>query len=203
MMRFVLLLLMILINFEVAIAQLPVTSTTSFSNPNHESEHGKNGNYAIDTANERNQYVGLWEYNQNGTLFQVKMEKVDQYLNQGVYNGNVINYNYADVIMFKYRLVKNGVEIYNDLNQVWFPKSYNTSIATKISSANYLYGSFIDQTRKVGGRVSITKLNTTPEKIIFDVSLGGYYFLNPPGYYDDNQPLFTFPTGGIEMVKIQ
>jgi hypothetical protein len=185
------------------LAQLPVLSTTSFANPDDDLKHAENGNYAKDIGNQRDQYVGTWEYNQNGILFQVKMEKKDDYLNKAEYNGQVLSYDYADVIIFKYKLVKNGVVIYDNLNQSVSPDGYNASIATKQASYNYLYGSFIDRTRNVGGRVTITKLNTTPAKIIFNVTLGAYYLLNPREYYDDGQPLFTFPTGDLEMVKIQ
>jgi hypothetical protein len=185
------------------LAQLPVLSTTSLANPNDNFKHTENGNYAKDLGNERDQYIGTWQYNQNGILFQVKMEKKDQYLNKTEYNGQVVSYNYRDGIIFRYKLVKNGVVIYDDLNQSVFPDGYNASIATKQGGYNYLYGSFIDRTRNVGGRVTITKLNTVPAKIIFNVPLGAYYLLNPREYYDDGQPLFTFPTGGIEMVKIQ
>ena len=63
---------------SLGFAQLPVTSTTSLSNPDSDPNFTSNGNYAQDTANERQQYVGTWEYNQNGILFQVKIEKKDQ-----------------------------------------------------------------------------------------------------------------------------
>ncbi len=69
-------------------AQYPVLTTTSlmkdeFEEPNH----SKNGNYAKDINNERNQYEGLWRYNQNGVLFELKIEKKNQMLNKQEYNG--------------------------------------------------------------------------------------------------------------------
>jgi hypothetical protein len=194
--------IVLLLFFNCLLAQLPVLSTSSLANPNDNLKNGDNGNYAKDIGNERDQYVGTWQYNQNGVLFQVKMEKKDQFLLKMEHDGQVLSYAYVDVIFFKYKLIKDGVVMYDNLNQISFPDNYYPSNATK-QSDTFLYGSFIDRTRNVGGRVTITKLNTAPAKIIFDVSLGAYYLINPPEYYDDGQPLFTFPTDGIEMVKIQ
>ena len=60
-------------------AQYPVLTTTSLTgNPTLDSNFLKSGNYAIDTNNERNQYVGLWRYENNEILFELKMEKRDQ-----------------------------------------------------------------------------------------------------------------------------
>ncbi|KAF2516828.1 hypothetical protein E0W68_11475 [Flavobacterium salilacus subsp. salilacus] len=194
---------LLLFNF-VSAQQLPVLSTTQLSNADNDMNYGANGNYAMDTANERDQYVGTWEYNQNGTLFQVKIEKKDMDMNQITGSGvpGVDFYNYTDVVTFKYKLVKNGVTIYNNLNTTY---TENSTYFPAIQSGgdNYLYGRFLDYTRNVAGIVTVTKLNTTnPEKIIFNISLTGNYKRNPDTYYDDGQPLFTVPTGEIEMVKI-
>jgi len=192
-----------LLFLNIALAQEPpVLSTTSLANPNDDSNETINGNYAIDTANQRNQYVGTWEYNQNGTLFQVKIEKKDKYLSQGIYNGQSLFYSFVDVVTFKYRLVKNGVTIYNNINQTSFPASAYIPIATKKGSNTYLYGGFHDATNNVVGSVSITRQNTTPAKITFNLNRYDYDLRNPHSSYDPNQPLFTVPTGSIEMVKI-
>ena len=188
---------------NIVIAQEPpVLSTTSLANAAQNLDIAKEGNYAMDTANQRNQYVGTWQYNQNGVLFQIKIEKKDKYLNEGIYNGQRVFYNYRDVVTFKYRLVKNGVTIYNNINQTSFPASAYIPIATKKGSNTYLYGGFHDATNNVVGSVSITRQNTTPAKITFNLNRYDYDLRNPHSSYDPNQPLFTVPTGSIEMVKI-
>jgi hypothetical protein len=182
-------------------AQYPVLSTTSLASTNDENSHTNTGNYAMDTANERNQYVGTWEYNQNGVLFEVKIEKKEQEL-LGVTSISS-HYFYADVVTFKYRLVKNGQEVFNNLNQAIFTGTDFMSSAIKEGGDNYASGVFYDKTRNVQGVVTIKKLNTTPEKITFEVPLGAYHLMNPPAYYEDGQPLFSIPTGEIEMVKVE
>lgn len=183
-------------------AQLPpITSTTSLSNPDIDPNFCSDGNYAQDTANERDQYVGTWEYSQNGTLFQVKIEKKDQSLNKVEVNGTILCYTYCDEVTFKYKLVKNGIIIHDNLNQTTYNDPYIPT-AIKKGTSDDLYGSFRDMANNVMGRVSIKRLNTSPPKITFNLSTGAYYLLNPDESYNPNQPLFSVPTGEIEMVKI-
>lgn len=191
---------LLIFNFVFA-QQLPVLSTTSFANPNDDLSHAENGNYAIDIANERDQYVGTWEYNQNGTLFQVKIEKIDQYLNRAEYSGNIISYTYSDVVTFKYKLIKNGVTIYDNLNTTFTPNDL-VPTAFKKSSNTYLYGGFLDYTGGIMASIRVTNLNTTPEKINFYINPMGYYYVNPIETYAEGQQLFYIPIGTIEMVKI-
>ena len=55
-------------------AQYPVLTTTSLAgDPNLDSNYSKSGNYAMDTNNERDQYVGLWRYQDNEILFELKI----------------------------------------------------------------------------------------------------------------------------------
>lgn len=95
---------------------LPVLSNTSLANPEDDMDIAKNGNYAIDTNNEHDQYIGLWEYNQNGILFQLKIQKKDTVLNKIEYNGEISSYNFKDEVVLRYKLVKNGIVIYDNLN---------------------------------------------------------------------------------------
>lgn len=179
----------------------PVLSTTSLSNSDQDLDIGRNGNYAIDSANERNQYVGTWRYNQNGILFEVKIEKKDKHMH-GIESGTYPYYIFTDVVTFKYKLVKNGVTIYNNLNQVGFPRNATIPTAIKMGSDTYLRGGYLDVVKPVMGRVNITRLNTTPAKIFFDLNLSNYYFTETDYVPDPIQTLFTIPTGGFEMVKI-
>ena len=77
---------------NLASQELPVLSTTSLYNG--EVYHSENGNYAEDTHNERDQYAGLWEYNQNGILFLLKIEKMDKVINKREFAGFEPHYNF-------------------------------------------------------------------------------------------------------------
>lgn len=193
----------IILLFQNSFAQYPVLTTTSLvGDPTMDSNFSKKGNYAVDTNNERNQYVGLWRYQTSDILFELKMEKRDQYLYLLTYNG-IIDYDYSDVIIFKYRLVKNGITIYDNLIATIPTENYYSS-ALKYGDSDYLYGSLIDMTRNVMGTVSIKRLPATnPDKIYFNLSSGGYSLLNPIEYYQgSNEKLFNIPTDGIEMVRV-
>lgn len=178
---------------------LPVLSTTSLADWEKSMEHAKNGNYAKDIQNYRDQYVGFWEYNQNGIIFQLKIEKEDMVLNKIEYNGVVSSYNYIDKIVLRYRLVKNGVVLHDNLNDStldftngWGIKQFNRD----------LYGRMLDYTRNVMGSYTITKPVGSSTTIVFDLILGNYTLQNSPSFYQDGQPLFSIPTGGIIMTKI-
>ncbi|UGS24286.1 DUF6705 family protein [Flavobacterium channae] len=185
-------------------AQYPVLTTTSLAgDPTMDINFSKNGNYAIDTNNERDQYVGLWRYQDSDILFELKMEKRDQFLFKIEYQGQVY-YTYSDIIIFKYKLIKNGVLIYDNLNAT-IPNENYYSQATKHGNYEYLYGGLLDFTRNVMGTVSIKRLQASnPDKIYFNLSSGGYSLHNPKEFYN-NPPdvkLFNIPTDGIEMVRV-
>lgn len=190
-------LLLLVSNF--AFAQYPILTTSSFANPADNMRNGNNGNYAIDTNNERDQYVGMWEYNMNGTLFQLKIQKVDQFLSSTITVDNPGSYSYKDVVVFSYRLIKNGVTLFDNLTQ---DVSTSYSCATKRATEPYLHGRFIEYYRGVNTSCQITKLCTTPEKIIFNISRNTYSLNKPKLFYQDGLPLFFIPANGIEMVKI-
>lgn len=190
--------LLLTCNFIIA-QELPVLTTTSLANQDDEFEHADNGNYAIDTNNERNQYVGTWQYSQNNIVFQLKIEKVDKVLNKIEYQGKVSNYNYCDKIVLRYKLIKNGITLFNNLNEPTI--DYVTSSGIKQANRD-LYGRILDHTRNVVGSYTIKKNTGQPNKIIFNLILGNYRLLNDRSYYNDNQPLFSIPIKGIEMVKI-
>ena len=190
---------MLIVN--ISYSQLPVLTTTSLAgDPTNDINFLKNGNYAVDVNNERDQYVGLWRYQENSILFELKIEKKDQYINKVVIQG-VTSYHYCDELVLKYKLIKNNVLLYDNLNQT-IPEDY-ISVVTKYGVNNYAYGGFLDATRNVCANVSITKTSTNPEKIFFDLSNGAYYLLNPISYYEEHViPLFNVPTNGIEMIKV-
>ncbi|MBC7474555.1 MAG: hypothetical protein H7263_09715 [Candidatus Sericytochromatia bacterium] len=177
----------------------PVLSTTSLAgNPNQDPNFSKNGNYAIDYDSERDQYVGLWRYNQNGILFDLKIEKRDKLITKYIYQGVILGYKFSDDIIFKYRLVKNGIELYNNLNDN-IPDDY-PSRAKKFGIHDFAGGIFVDATYNVGSHMSVKLIN--PDTIFFDLGSGTYFYLNPDSYYETLDHIFTVPTDGIEMVRV-
>lgn len=192
-----------LIVINITFAQLPTLSTTSLANSAEDLDKANNGNYAIDTANERQQYVGTWEYSNSNTLFQIKIEKVDKYFYGIYYKGRLQgNYFFMDAVIIKYKIVVDGVVLFDNLNET------NLSLVrgegTKLGSDPYLHGSIIDEITKVGVRYEIYKTSaTSPEKIIFKGQRGTMYALRPRTNITapDGSPTFI-PLNEIEMIKI-
>ncbi|KGO94393.1 DUF6705 family protein [Flavobacterium subsaxonicum] len=183
--------------------QPPILSVTSLANTEHDATLTINGNYAIDTNNDRNQYVGTWEYNQNGIIFQLKIEKADQVITIIESNGTTAeHYSYCDEVILRYKLIKNGITLNNNLNQAVTSITTSTSYGFKQASSDFLRGRIFDYTRNVVGSYTIKKLIGAPQKILFNLSRFNYKQHNPDTFYQDGQPLFTIPVGEIEMVKI-
>lgn len=169
--------------------------------------YGELGVYARDTENEREQYLGLWRYETATILFEVKIEKADKLMFMIQDSQDVVsNYCFFDSVIFKYKLVENGITIYDNLNKVMpnsVSKNNYLSSGRKQGWYDYLSGRFIDYTRNVAALVEIKKLNTVPEKISFDMSRNIYNKLNTPSFYTDTSiNLFNVPVGLIEMVKV-
>ncbi len=180
--------------------ELPVLSTTSLYDEEQQFDHIDSGNYARDTHNERDQYVGLWQYNQNGILFILKIEKMDKVINKREFPGFEPHYNYFDQLTLRYRLVKNNVLLFDNLNQDDVDPIAN--YATKHGSNNYARGRIWDRTRNVRGSHTITRLDTNPPKIIFNLERSNNTLLNERSFYNDGQPLYSIPADGVEMIKI-
>src|SRR5690606_35020227 len=109
------------------------------------------GNYAMDTNNERAQYIGTWRYESNGLLFELKVDAADQFLQQFP-DGS--KYYFWDVVVLKYRMVQNDVEIFNNLEAA--VSSDYPSIGIKQGDRGSLDGRIKDFTRNVTGTFSIT-----------------------------------------------
>lgn len=184
--------------FFCSLTAQEVLSTSSLADPYDIVHLINHGNYAMDTNNERAQYIGLWRYQANGILFELKVEAADQMLEQFP-NGS--KYYFWDAVTLKYRLVKDGVEIYNNLAET--VSNNQRSSGLKLGDQEYLGGRILDFTRNVTGTFSITKLNNNPEKIYFMLYLSGYTLHNPREFYDDGQLLFSLPINGVEMIKVE
>ncbi len=191
---------LILLVTNIAIAQYPVIHTISFANPNDYVKIGNNGTYVVDTNNERNQYVGLWQYNQNGLFLKLKIEKVDQRLSKSVYQGPESSYYFKDIIIIKYKLEKNGIVLYDNLNETNLDNIYSSG--TKRSIDNYLDGHFLEYSRNINSYYTITRLGTFPETINFNLSRFLISRINPSSFYNDGQPLFNIPTMGLILTKM-
>ena len=194
---------MILI-FGKAFSQYPVLSTTYLDDENQELAHTNDGNYAIDTANDRDQYIGTWKYDNGiGTIFEINIVKNDQCFIGTIYSGVLYsNYYYMDVIKIKYKLTINNTVLFDNLNESNLKKIYESG--HKYATMNYLHGSIVDNTTNVGVRYEIYKTtDTSPEKIIFKAQRGTMYKLYPRTNITapDGTPTF-FPMEEIEMVKV-
>lgn len=190
---------LLIVNYTYS--QHPVLSTTSLSNPLQDLDITNNGNYAVDIANERNQYVGTWEYNNNGTVFQIKIEKQDKIFN-GVVTRDVLmtNYFFIDGVKIKYKLIINNQIIYDNLGVMLYNIKED---GFKLGSRPYLQGSIVDKTTNVGVRYEIYKTtDISPQKIIFKPQRGTIYKLNPNNTYVAGQQWVRFPMEEIEMIKI-
>lgn len=178
--------------------ELPVLSTTSLSVLDN--NYGHNGNYAKDDSNLRGPYVGTWQYNQGGIHLIIKLTKMDKVINKREFNGEVTFYDYTDQLELRYRLVKNGTLLFDNLNAGVVDPNTSYGIATAVYD---LSGRILDHTRNVVGSFSAKRLMINgPQKMLFNLYLGNYTMLNPSTFYQDGQPLFSIPTGEIEMIKI-
>lgn len=180
----------------------PVLSTTSLAIESDNIHFAENGNYAMDTTNERDQYVGTWQYNQNGVEFTIKIEKKDQVFHGIFFQGELkSNYYYFDEVIIKYKLIRNGILLYNNLNETNLNNIETTG--SKFTSDDYMLGNFIDKTKNVGVRYQIYKTDAlNPETIIFKADNGANFRLNPDFTYQDGEQIIFIPLGEITMIKI-
>ena len=150
--------ILILFCINSIFAQYPVLSTSSLVvDPTNDINFSKKGNYARDFTNQRDQYVGLWRYEQNGILFELKIEKRDKMINKIEYQGQV-SYNFMDRVILKYKLIKNGTLLYDNL--ATNPSDDYLSIGSKYGVYNFLSGGFLDTTRNVCGTYSLKIIAT-------------------------------------------
>lgn len=191
----------ILLLSAYAFGQYPVLSTSSLADGRNDINFSKKGNYAIDTNNEREQYLGLWRYEQDGVLFELRIVKRDQFLNATVYNGEILKYDYCDEVNLKYKLIKNGTVYHNSL--YFSDAQSDLSYGIKQGIDDYMDGFILDYTRNVLGSYTIKRVPGTPAKIKFTLNTNHYVLQNPIEYYNDGELLFNIPLGEIEMIKVE
>ncbi|WP_366937399.1 DUF6705 family protein [uncultured Flavobacterium sp.] len=161
--------------------------------PSYDSQ---NGDYIMDTTNNLNIYEGTWVYNDNlGTIFTLKLRRKDRVL---LDTGNT--YNFADMIISTYKLVKNNIVIFDGLDLA-LPdqvldneEAINYGYSNNIHSFNVLYGGFGDVTYNIFANCEIKKLVTPagqPEKISFRISTA--LRRNPQSFYVGLPAPFSVP----------
>ncbi|MDN3708968.1 hypothetical protein QW060_17990 [Myroides ceti] len=94
--------------------QYPVLTVTNQVLSTTDDNYSTKGNYAKDVGNIRNQVVGSWRYQTPDLLLELKIEKRDKEL----YRMGDTYYDYDDIIIIKYKLVKNGVVLHDNLNLI-------------------------------------------------------------------------------------
>ena len=172
-------------------------SQTEHHQPSYDS---KIGDYIMDTTNNLDIYEGTWIYNDNqGTVFTLKLQRKNQVLND---IGN--SYYFYDQIILTYRLEKNNVVLFDNLDST-LPNEIveDEGFGYLGNSANFndLDGSFIDVAYNMSSSCTIKKLNTPsgqPEKISF--RLYGSRKRNPPSFYVGLPTFFSVPNN-IELTK--
>ena len=164
----------------------------------------QDGDYIMDTTNNLNIYEGTWVYNDSqGTIFTLKLRRKDHVL---LDTGNT--YNFADMIISTYKLVKNNIVIFDGLNLA-LPDRFldndeaiNYGYLDNIHSFTDLDGGFGDVTHNIFANCEIKKLVTPagqPEKISFRIS--GAIRRNPQSFYLGLPSTFSVPTN-IVLTKI-
>ena len=187
--------------------QYPVLSTTNQANTITDDNYMETGNYAKDVGNIRNQVVGSWRYQTPDILLELKIEKRDKEL-EGV---GTAGYYFMDIIIMKYKLVKNGLVLHDNINTT-LPQNntgYHTYGIDFISygfyyDTSYKFKGFInDYYRQVLCSYEMQKTNLNgQEKLLLNISNGNYRIYGDASMYTPSQKLFSLPLGPILLDRI-
>jgi hypothetical protein len=155
----------------------------------------------MDTTNNLDIYVGTWIYNDNkGTIFTLKLQRKNQVLCETQNN----NYSFDDNIILTYRLEKNNVVLFDNLdaplpNEII--KNEGLGYFGNATSFTDLDGGFEDVPYNIFSSCTIKKLTISsgqPEKISF--RLYESRKRNPASFYVGLPTLFSMPNN-IELTK--
>ncbi len=174
-------------------------SDTFLDNHNH-----INGDYIKDNLNQLNAFEGNWVYNDgNGTIFTVQLRKKIEVLND-----TSDRYHFSDMLILTYKLVKNGVLLFDNLNTPLPNEILKTGQGTfgyyrlyDNNDFNKLWGSFHDEIYNIIADCTIKKVPTpagTPEKISFD--LYNAWRKNDPSFYQGLPSTFGVPDN-VVLIK--
>ena len=187
--------------------QYPVLTVTNQVLSTTDDNYSTKGNYAKDVGNIRNQVVGSWRYQTPDLLLELKIEKRDKEL----YRMGETFYNFDDIIIIKYKLVKNGVVLHDNLNSI-LPQNntgYHNYDLNFISEgiyydATYTFRGFInDYYRQVLCTYKLQKTNLNgQEKLLLNISNGNYRIYGDASMYTPSQKLFSLPLGPILLDRV-
>ncbi|MDN3707438.1 hypothetical protein QW060_09880 [Myroides ceti] len=188
--------------------QYPVLSVTNQILSTTDKNYGvKTGNYAKDIGNIRNQVVGNWRYQTPDLLLELKIEKRDKEFS-GI---SATQYRFKDIIIIKYKLVKNGVVLHDNLNSI-IPQNntgYHNYDLNFVSygfyyDATYTFKGFInDYYRQVLCNYEMQKTNLNgQEKLLLNISNGNYRIYGDASMYTPSQKLFSLPLGPILLDRV-
>ena len=184
----------------------PVLSTTNQAFTATDDNYRVNGNYAIDSGNIRNQLLGTWRYQAAGVLLEIKIEKRDKELYR-----TPNTYRFLDIIIIKYKLVKNGVVLHDNLNAT-IPVNntgYHNYDLNFISygfyhNNTYEFRGFInDYHRQVLCDYTMQKTNVNgQDKLLLNISNMNYRIYGDTSMYTASQKLFSLPLDPILLDKL-
>lgn len=183
----------------------PILRTIPISQAQEEEYDPLSGDYVKDTQNHFNQYLGTWQYNQNGIVFTLKLVSVPKVISM-MPNGN---YYFYDEIISTYKLVKNGITLIDNLStpSTAFTGQTNSDrpkfgTFNNTETFDYINGIITDLTNNIIiSRCEITRLPGTPAKIFFKLYPNHSWKRNPPEFYEGMSSMYSMPNN-IEMVKI-
>ena len=187
--------------------QYPVLTVTNQVLSTTDDNYSTKGNYAKDVGNIRNQVVGSWRYQTPDLLLELKIEKRDKEL-EGV---GTAGYYFMDIIIMKYKLVKNGLVLNDNINTT-LPQNntgYHNYDLNFVSygfyyDATYTFKGFInDYYRQVLCSYEMQKTNLNgQEKLLLNISNGNYRIYGDASMYTPSQKLFSLPLGPILLDRV-
>ena len=200
-----LILLLVLVSFKTIQAQTyPVLRTVSIQESLDENYNELNGDYIKDINNLLNPYIGTWKYEDNGMVFILKIQKVEQFISIT----NIGTYNFSDELCVTYKFVKNGITLVDNLNEPLI----NSYIQANGNGKKYGFYWF-KSLEYVSGVITDLPLNITTSSDIYPInSVGGVFNKikiqyngmnslkgNPADFYI-GKPTFLIPNF-VELIK--
>src|SRR5690554_1299283 len=185
----------------------PVLSTTNQAFTATDDNYMETGNYAKDIGNIRNQLVGTWRYQTADILFELKIEKRDKQFN-GI---DANSYYFMDIVFIKYKLVKNGVVLHDNLNAVISSNhsgndTYGLDFVSYgfYNNSTYKFRGFInDYHRQVLCSYYMQKIDVGgQEKLSLDILNMNYRIYGDDSMYAPGVKLFSLPLGPIVLDKV-
>ncbi|WP_448607551.1 DUF6705 family protein [Paenimyroides ceti] len=187
--------------------QYPVLTVTNQVLSKTDDNYSMKGNYAKDVGNIRNQVVGSWRYQTPDFLLELKIEKRDKEFS-GI---SATQYRFKDIIIIKYKLVKNGMVLHDNLNAtIPFNSIQNQAYDINYISDGYYYdtsytfkGFINDYYRQVLCSYEMQKTNLNgQEKLLLNISNGNYRIYGDASMYTTSQKLFSLPLGPILLDRV-